>query len=60
MRDGFHDGIWVSMLKKKVTENLISIGFPDVRFENEVKVLKEIGGEVWWVKRGQLSMWFRM
>ena len=21
MRDGFHDGIWVSMLKKKVTEN---------------------------------------
>jgi hypothetical protein len=22
--------------------------------------LKEIGGEVWWVKRGQLPMWFRM
>ena len=61
MRDGFYDGIWVSMLKKKVTENPdINWVRPDVRFENEVKVLKEIGGEVWWVKRGQLPMWFRM
>ena len=61
MRDGFYDGIWVSMLKKKVTENPdINWVIPDVRFENEVKVLKEIGGEVWWVKRGQLPMWFRM
>ncbi len=61
MRDGFYDGIWVSMLKKKVTENPdINWVIPDVRFENEVKVLNEIGGEVWWVKRGQLPMWFRM
>ena len=61
MRDGFYDGIWVSMLKKKVTENPdINWVIPDVRFENEVKVLKEIGGEVRWVKRGQLRMWFRM
>ena len=61
MRDGFYDGIWVSMLKKKVTENTdINWVIPDVRFENEVKVLKEIGGEVWWVKRGHLPMWFRM
>ena len=61
MRDGFYDGIWVSMLKKKVTENPdTNWVIPDVRFENEVKVLNDIGGEVWWVKRGQIPMWFRM
>ena len=43
MRDGFYDGIWVSMLKKKVTENpQINWVIPDVRFENEVKVLNDI------------------
>ena len=61
MRDGFYDGIWVSMLKKKVTENPdINWVIPDVRFENEANMIQELGGEVWWVKRGQLPMWFRM
>ena len=33
---------------------------PDVRFENEANMIKEVGGEVWWVQRGQLPLWFRM
>ena len=61
MRDGFYDGIWVSLTKKKVLDNPdIKWVIPDVRFDNEAKMIKEVGGEVWWVKRGPLPMWFRM
>lgn len=61
MRDGFYDGIWVSLAKKKILDNPNTHWvIPDVRFENEANMIKEIGGQVWWVKRGQLPMWFRM
>lgn len=61
MRDGFYDGIWVSLAKKKLIDNPdVKWVIPDVRFENEANMIKEIGGEVWWVKRGQLPIWFRM
>ena len=32
------------------------MGDSDVRFENEANMIKEIGGEVWWVQRGQLAI----
>src|SRR6056300_403484 len=61
MRDGFYDGVWVSLTKKKILDNpQINWVIPDVRFENEADMIKEIKGEVWWVKRGQLPVWFRM
>jgi len=61
MRDNFYDGIWVSMTKKKILDNPNSSWvIPDVRFENEVKMIKSIGGQVWWVRRGELPTWFRV
>jgi hypothetical protein len=61
MRGGFYDGIWVSLVKKKLLENpKINWVIPDVRFENEANMIKEVNGQVWWVKRGTLPMWFRM
>ena len=61
MRDGFYNGVWVSLAKKKVLDNPnINWVIPDVRFENEATMIKEINGEVWWVKRGQLPLWFKM
>lgn len=61
MRNGFFDGIWVSLTKKKIIDNPNAKWvIPDVRFENEAKMIKEVGGEVWWVKRGSLPLWFRM
>ena len=60
MREGFHNGVWVSLLKKQMLENPGDYIIPDVRFRNEQDMLRKIGGEVWWVKRGQLPMWFRM
>ena len=60
MRDGFDNGIWVSLVKKKLLENPgIDYVIPDVRFENEINMIKEVGGEVWVVVRGQTSEWLQ-
>ncbi len=58
MRDGFDNGIWVSLVKKKLLENPnTDFVIPDVRFENEIKMIKEVGGKVWVVIRGQTPNW---
>ena len=49
------------MYKRQLKDNpQINWVIPDVRFENEANMIQELGGEVWWVKRGQLPMWFRI
>ena len=59
MRDGFYDGIWVSLTKKKILDNpAINFVIPDVRFPNEAKMIYGINGQVWRVKRGQDPDWF--
>lgn len=59
MRNGFYDGIWVSMVKKQLLDNpTTNFVIPDTRFPNEINALQELGGEVWWVERGQLPKWF--
>ena len=46
MRQGLYDGIWVSMVKKKILDNPDTNWIiPDVRFPNEVKMIKEICGD---------------
>jgi len=57
MRNGFHDGIWVSLLKKQLLDNPGNYVVPDVRFANEVDMIRDIGGEVWEVKRGPDPQW---
>ena len=40
MRDGFYDGIWVSLTKKKILDNPDKkFVIPDVRFPNEAKMI---------------------
>ena len=59
MRQGFYDGIWVSLVKKKLQEHPhINWVIPDTRFPNEVNMIKSIGGSVWCVKRGDNPQWF--
>lgn len=61
MRQGFYDGIWVSLVKKHIIDNPNkNFVIPDVRFENEANMLKSIHGEVWRVRRGPDPVWFRM
>ena len=57
MRNGFDDGVWVSLLKKTILENPGNYVVPDVRFENEIAMLRDIGGEVWEVQRGHTPEW---
>ena len=58
MRDGFNDGVWVSLLKKTILDNPGNYVIPDVRFQNEQQMIRDIGGEVWWVKRGNNPEWW--
>ena len=59
MRYGFYDGIWVSLVKKHMVENPNhNYVIPDVRFPNEMNMIREMGGEVWQVRRGELPEWF--
>ena len=59
MRNGFFDGIWVSLVKQKILENPdTNWVIPDVRFPNEVQMIQSVYGEVWQVRRGELPNWF--
>tara|TARA_B100001057_G_scaffold64039_3_gene57600 strand:+ start:15945 stop:16556 length:612 start_codon:yes stop_codon:yes gene_type:complete len=61
MRNGFDNGIWVSLVKQELVrypnKNFV---IPDVRFPNEANMIKSIHGEVWRVRRGQDPVWMRM
>jgi len=58
MRDGFYDGVWVSLLKKELVENPGDYVIPDVRFSNEQNMIRDIGGQVWQVRRGNVPLWW--
>ena len=59
MRQGFYDGIWVSMVKKQLLNApMINWVIPDTRFPNEVNMIKSVGGTVWCIKRGENPKWF--
>jgi len=58
MREGFDKGVWVSLLKKYLLDNPGNYVVPDVRFRNEQNMIRELGGAIWQVKRGQDPDWF--
>ena len=59
MRNGFDDSIWVSLVKKQMIDNPhLKYVIPDVRFPNEMNMIKELSGEVWQVRRGDLPEWW--
>jgi len=58
LRNGFYDGVWVSLLKKYILDNPGDYVIPDVRFRNEQNMIRELGGKVWQVKRGKDPEWF--
>jgi hypothetical protein len=59
MRDGFDNGVWVSLLKKQMIDNPGNYVVPDVRFRNEQNMIRDLGGKVWQVKRGKDPEWFQ-
>ncbi len=58
MRNGFYGGVWVSAVKQILINNTnIDYVIPDVRFENEVNMIRQVGGQVWEVSRGNDPEW---
>jgi len=57
-RQHFHDDIWLASMQNKLNKMDNNIVIPDCRFPNEMKVVRELGGEVWWVRRGDLPDWY--
>ena len=58
MRDGYYDGVWVSLLKQQILENPGDYVIPDVRFRNEQDMIRELDGEIWRVQRGDVPEWY--
>ena len=59
VRDGFHVHTWTILLKKTILDNPhTNYVIPDVRFPHEDTIIKELGGEMWRVSRGEDPEWF--
>jgi len=57
-RKGFHDDIWIASLENKLRNSRDDIVISDCRFPNEIKSIKDAGGIIVWVKRGELPHWY--
>jgi hypothetical protein len=58
-RKGFHDDMWIASLENKLRNSTDDIVISDCRFPNEIKSIKEAGGIVIRVKRGEDPEWYR-
>ena len=57
-RKAFHDDIWIASLENKLRNSTDDIVISDCRFPNEIKSIKEAGGIIVWVRRGELPEWY--
>lgn len=57
MRNNFHPDVWVFAAERKIM-NYDKVVVSDVRFPNEIAMLKRNGGNIWRVKRGHDPEWF--
>lgn len=55
-RDTFHDSLWVTALERRIDCDNIVVS--DVRFPNEIKKIKSLGGHVVRVIRGDEPEWY--
>ena len=58
-RKGFHDDIWIASLENKLRTSKDHVVISDCRFPNEIKSIKDAGGIIAWVQRGELPDWYQ-
>ena len=58
LRNQFLQSIWVDSLQKKLMEMDKNVVITDVRFPNEINMIKELGGTIYRVERGELPKWY--
>jgi hypothetical protein len=57
-RSHFHDDIWIAALQSRLARRSDHTVISDVRFPNEIKAIKEQGGRIVWIQRGELPWWY--
>jgi len=57
-RKAFHDDIWIAALEARLSRRSDNTVISDVRFPNEIASIKNAGGKIVWVKRGELPSWY--
>lgn len=60
MRKHFSDSIWLNSLEYRIRKasNNRCVVISDVRFKNELELIKSMNGHVVWVRRGELPEWY--
>jgi len=58
-RKGFHDDIWIASLENKIRNSRDHVVISDCRFPNEIASIRNAGGIIVWVKRGELPGWYQ-
>ena len=59
IRGHFHDDMWLASLENKLRKTDDDIIISDVRFKNEVKMLKDLGAVCVEVTRGDKPAWYQ-
>jgi hypothetical protein len=59
-RKGFHDDIWIASLENKLRNSKDHVVISDCRFPNEIASIRNAGGKIVWVKRGELPSWYNI
>jgi hypothetical protein len=57
-RKSFHDDIWIASLENKIRNSKDHVVISDCRFPNEISAIKNAGGTIVWVQRGDLPTWY--
>ena len=59
-RRGFHDDIWIASLENKLRTSKDNVVVSDCRFPNEIESIRNAGGKIVWVQRGELPPWYNL
>lgn len=57
-RHGFHNDIWIASVENKLRKSRDNIVISDCRFPNEIESIRNVGGSILWVQRGDLPVWY--
>lgn len=57
-RKAFHDDIWIASLENKLRNSRDNVVISDCRFPNEIQSIRDAGGQIVWVQRGELPDWY--
>ena len=59
-RYGFHEDIWIASTEYRLHSSKDNIVISDCRFPNEIQSIRQSGGKVVWIQRGQLPEWYEL